>query len=478
MLYGYESGLFLLRRFNMRTIFSKYFCKFLFVAVIIAGISGCRPDIKSSEPDPYLKDKAQKYTDFLIRWHSTGLGGVSDIVFTDSARTQILRTSGSGDSTDWTAMYLVTQSVRYILTKEPQARQEVLRIAYYLHVVKDITGDPGYIARYAAPDMAPWNVEYPNPDNKYAGEGKYEGYFWLGKNVRDKYISWFWGLAWAFDAVEDEDMRSVIKQDFRDVILTLEKNNWKIIDPFGKIYSAADIMPDIRLSILVQAAHVIDEPYFWELLDKEYNRVCAVMPFASIAFFNRYMEYYAFINNYCVVEPLFRLWPDTLRFKYLFGVWKMNVRMWSSDTHNAFFDSVYYGICQRDGTCSAKELNSISADVYHTLTVMNDAPNYRRKVTCRDDLPLDQFSVWASSIIEKNKWFEELTGYSLGIEPQTSIAHETDDRCWEPMLWERSPYHTKCEGEEDQTYTGPGVDYLIGYWLGVYYGVLPGGNRT
>ena len=188
------------------------------------------------------------------------------------------------------------------------------------------------------------------------------------------------------------------------------------------------------------------------------------------------MEYYAFINNYSFAEPLFRLWPDKKRFSYLLGIWKMNVRKHSSDTHNAFFDSVYYGICLRSGVFNVKELNALADDVLHWLTVMNDAPNYRRKVVCRDDLPLDTFSVWASSVIEKNGWFEDLTGIRLGIEPQTAIAHEIDDRCWEPMLWERSPYHLKCSGEEDRTYTGPGVDYLIGYWLGVYYGLLPGGG--
>jgi hypothetical protein len=314
-----------------------------------------------------------------------------------------------------------------------------LRIANYLHIVKDITGDPGYLARYAAPDCPPWNVEYPDADNKYAGTGKYEGYFWLGHNVRDKYITWFWGLAWAYDAVDDGNMRATIRQDFRDVILTLEKNNWKIIDPFGDVYSAADILPDIRLSIILQAAHVIDEPYFWDLLDKEYKKVSPTFAFTTIAYINRYMEYYAFINNYSFAEPLFRLWPDKKRFSYLLGIWKMNVRKHSSDTHNAFFDSVYYGICLRSGVFNVKELKALADDVLHGLTVMNDAPNYRRKVVCRDDLPLDTFSVWASSVIEKNGWFEDLTGIRLGIEPQTAIAHEIDDRCWEPMLWERSP---------------------------------------
>jgi hypothetical protein len=406
-----------------------------------------------------------------MQWHSTGLGGVSDILFTDDSRQQILQTYGSGDSEDWTATYLVTQAIRYSITGDAEARAEVLRIAHYLHIVKDITGDPGYLARYAAPDQAPWNVETLNNDNRYLGTGDYGGDFWLGKNVRDKYITWFWGLSWAYDAVDDADMRATIQQDFRDVITTLHDHNWTIIDPWGQVYSAAKILPDIRLSILVQAAHVIDEPEFWSLLDEEYRKNEYALWLTSIAFFNKYYEYYAFINNYSNTQPLFRLWPDRTRLAHLFHIWDVNVRQWSNGGHNPFFDAVYYQGCLRLGGCDAGELDAIKDDAYQSLLDMYDAPNWQRAKTCTD-LPLDPFSVWAHQFLENNPWIGQLTG--IDIEPQTAAPHEVWDRCWESVLWECSPYHTSCSAPDDPAHTTHGVDYLIGYWLGVYYGILPG----
>ncbi len=444
----------------------KFLGTLLAAVIVLAAVP-----VGAEDFDPYLSQKAAEYTAWLQQWHSTGLGGVSDVVFTDESRTELYRTWGSGDSGDWTGTYLVTQAIRYAITGEQNARDEVLRIANYMHILKDITGDPGYLARYAAPNQAPWNVESQGADNFYLGEGVYDGYFWLGHNVRDKYITWFWGLSWAYETVDDADMRETIRQDFRDVILTLKDNDWTIIDPWGGVYSAAKILPDIRLSILVQAATVIDEPEFWQLLDEEYEKNEAALWLTTIAFFNRYMDYYAFINNYSNSQPLYRWWPDRRRLEHLFQVWNVNVRAWSNDGHNPFFDAVYYQVCLRLGTCEADELTAIEADAYQSLVDMNEAPNYQRAYTCTE-MPLDPFSVWADEFLTNNPWIGELTG--IDIDPQTLDAHEVWDRCWDSVLWERSPYHTSCNYGDDPTHTTHGVDYLIGYWLGVYYGILPG----
>ncbi|MCZ7583626.1 MAG: hypothetical protein M5R36_10020 [Deltaproteobacteria bacterium] len=268
--------------------------------------------------DPTLHQKAQDYTDWLIEWHSTGLGGVSDIVFTDETRTEIYRTWGAGDSEDWTATYLVTQAIRYLVTGETQARDEVLRIASYLHVVKDITGDPGYIARYAAPNEAPWNVEHIGADNLYVGEGEYADDFWLGHESRDKYITWFWGLAWAYEAVDDAAMRQTIRDDFRDVVDTLVSNNWIIVDPWGDTYAAASVGAGIRIPILAQVARVLDDPEYTALFDEEYEKARNTLGLSMFAFFNKYFEYFAFINNYSSVQGLFHAMPDRERFTHFF----------------------------------------------------------------------------------------------------------------------------------------------------------------
>jgi len=429
------------------------------------------PSALAEDFDSVLHPKAEAYTDWLIEWHSTGLGGVSDVVFTDENRTALYRLWGSGDSTDWTATYLVSQCLRYRVTGEAEARDEVLRIARYLHDVQAITEDPGYIARYAGPDEAPWNVESLGADNFYQGTGEYAGMFWLGHESRDKYMHWFWALTWAYLAVDDEEMRTTIRTDFVSVIEHLISNNWRIIDPWGNVYSAADIGPDLRLTFLLQVATVTGDQQWWDELDAEYERDKTLLWVTTIAFFNKYMEYYAFINSQAVWQPLFMLWPDRPRLEHLFDIWYANNRQWQENTHNPFFDAIYYEACLRLGNCDAGELTALEEESRQNLLEMNEAPNWQRQYTCTE-MELDPFSVWADEMLTNYPWLEELFG--IDIDPQTSEAHEVWDRCWASVLWERSPYHTSCGYEDDPTHVTHGMDYLIGYWLGVYYGILPG----
>ena len=430
--------------------------------------------------DSYLHQKAQDYTDYLMEWHSTGYGGVSDVLFTDDTRQELLRTWGSGDSGDWTGTYLVSQAIRYLVTGESEARDEVLRIGNYMLLLREVTGDPGYLARYAAPDQAPWNVETSDSDRFYPCEG-YDNCFWLGKNVRDKYITWYWGLAWAFDALKSDRGEDAVafceavKEAFSEVTLTLKGNNWRIVDPWGDTYSAAAILDDIRLAVILATAHVTSDDQFWEMLDEAYAWSSFSLLFSSITVFNVYMEYYAFINNYSNAQPLLRLWPDRKRFGHIFRIWLFNVRAWSSETHQTFFDAVWYGACLRYGHCDPDEMEWYKEDIRKGLRVMWEAPNYEREVTCRDDLPLDNFSVWADQFLTDNQWITDLTG--IDIDPQTAVAHELDDRCWSSVMWERTPYHVECTREENQAHTAHGADYLVAYWLAVWYGIVPGGGQ-
>lgn len=420
--------------------------------------------------DPVLHAKAYAYQDWLMQWHSTGLGGVSDVLFTDETRTELERMWGSGDSTDWTATYLVSQAIRYIVTGESEARDEVIRIAEYLHIVHDITGDPGYLARYAAPDMPPWNTEYAGGcDNCYPGVGVYDGYYWVGHQSRDKYMHWYWALTWAYLAVDDQAMRTMIRDDFVEVLETLIANGWKIIDPWGDIYAASDIGPDLRLSFLLQTAVVTEDPYWWQKLDEEFEKSRYLLWLTTIAFFNKYMDYYAFINSQAVMQPIFMLWPDRERLEHLFNIWYVNNRQWQEHTHNSFFDAVYYEACNRLGGCPQGELDFIESDAMIGMNAMYDAPNYQREKTC-PTLPLDQFSVFADQVLATFPWLEDL----INIDPQTAEAHTVENRCWASVLWERSPYHVSCDKPDDPAHVTHGMDYLISYWLGVYTGMLPG----
>ncbi|MCZ7585024.1 MAG: hypothetical protein M5R36_17795 [Deltaproteobacteria bacterium] len=111
----------------------------------------------------------------------------------------------------------------------------------------------------------------------------------------------------------------------------------------------------------------------------------------------------------------------------------------------------------------------IKDDFLNTLGRYYDPPAYKRAVTC-STMPLDDFSVWADQFIAMYPWLESV----VNINPQTADARELDDRHWTDMYWQSTPFEEACNHGEDKTYVGPGMDYLLAYWMGVYYGLLPG----
>lgn len=448
---------------------------------LLIGLTTLLSVCTSTDPDPnqdpgptepfdrYLHQKALDYGALIRQWHTTGLGGVTDILYTDETRTQIFRTWGAGDSTDWTTFYLVSQCLRYRITGHENALQEVERIAWYLHRVHTVTQHPGYLARYVGYDQAPWNVESLNAGNRHVGYGDFEGLFWLGHQSRDKFMHWFWGMAWAYDTAGDEVLKQTIREDMDRIARTLRDQNWKIIDPWGDTWPAANIGPDIRLEIMLATAHTTGDPFWWEELDREFDAVIGFLPLSMFHLFNKYFDYYAFINDIPVSNTIFRLWPDRERLRRFYDAWMWSTRQYTQGTHYALMDVVAYGGCLRLEDCRMEDVEYLHEDVRHGLTVFWDPPNYQRYVEC-PELPLDPFSVWAAGVIENNPWIGEL----ITIRPQTAIPHKIEDRCWESHLWEGGPYHVECHLPEDPTHTAPGDDYTLAYWFGVYYGMLPG----
>jgi hypothetical protein len=440
----------------------------IFPVIALALLAFCATASATSF-DPVLHQKALEYDELILTWHTTGLGGLTDVHFTDDTRTEMYRTGAAYDSTDWTAFYMVSQALRYIITGDQVAYDEVVRMSEYLHLVHTVTQDPGYIARYVADDEPPWNIENLSDPARVVGTGEFAGLFWLGHQSRDKYMHWYWGQSWAYDIIQDEDHRQIIRDDFERVTSTLIDNDWKIIDPWGDTWPAAEIGADIRLEILLATAHVTGDNYWWDQFDAEYDKVINLLPILTTHYFNRYFDYYAFINDVPVSNHLFRLWPDRERMQRFYDTWNKSTRRHQADTHSTLFNAIYYGACLRLEVCDETYIDELRADVLHGLDVFNDPPNYQRHMVI-PLLPLDPFSVWASDLLETLPWLQDL----INIDYQTAEAHLPENRCWKKHLWENSPYHIDCPQADDLSHTGPGLDYTLAYWFGVYFGLLPG----
>jgi len=444
------------------------------VFCVLAACSSSSPPTDSwVGPPPILERKAAGYQSFLERWHTGDLGGLTaGVQFTGEDRTEIDCVHHQGDSMIWTGMYLASQALRYRITGAPEARGEILRMVDYIHNAMDITQTPGYLARYAGIDRKPYNCHYPDDHGwKNHGTGPWEGYYWVDHTSRDQYSGALFGLSMAFDATDDPDTRAKIQRMFAAVVEMLVDNEWNITDQNGEWTGngAAWVGPIMRLSWLVQAAHVIDEPTYWELLDAQFRINQALLSIDTWAGLNRYSEYYGNNLRHLAFQSIFRLWPDRGQLEHFYEVWQSDNRPYVAATYNPWFDAVHVTGCRRLGLCEPAEMEQIARDALLTLEEYWDPPSYVREVTC-SELPLDPFSVWADEWLAGIPWLEEI----VKIDPQTDEPRRLTDRHWTDMYWQSTPFERSCHTTEDRTYTGPGMDYLLAYYMGLFYGLLPG----
>jgi len=437
-------------------------CLLLFVPLSTAG-----------EVDPELQSKADLYQEHLEQWHTPGLGALLSLEYTDQTRQEMACGRYQGDSTIWTGMYLASQAIRYIVTEDPDARAEVIRTAHYMHQLMEITQTPGYMGRFAGPntdefkcdcgDGHPWKVH---------GTGEWEGYYWIDHTSRDQYSGWWFGMAWAYDAVDDEQTRQTIREDCRAIMRMLEENEWNITDQNGEWTgnNAAWVGPVMRLAWILITAHVTDDPYYWELLEEQYVKNEPFLWVDTWSFINKYSEYYGNNLRHLAFGSIFRLWPDWDQAMNIWDIWQSANRPWVEGSLNPWFDAVHVTGCRRLGFCDPAELESIASDAERILRQYWDPPSYKREVTCSEQ-PLDPFSVWMNDLLNEYPWMREI----IDVHPQTAQARELTDRHWTDMYWQsHGVFEASCHTSENQAFVGPGMDYLLAYYIGIYYGMLPG----
>jgi len=432
------------------------------------------PALAGADFDPTLHQRADDYNQWLPEWHHGDLGGLTTAVaFTDTNYDELAAVHYQGDSLIWTGMYLGSQAIRYLITGEQQAHDEIETIVTYMHNAMDMTDTLGYMPRWAGHDEWPWNASFPDEHSwKVKGVGEWEGYFWVCQTSRDQYSGYIWGMAWAYDALQNETLKQWIRDDLADVAEMLETNQWHITDHNGQWTgnNAHWVGPLMRIAWLANIAHVLDEPYYWELLETQYQINKPFLAIDANSFINKYSEYYGNNLRHLAFQAIFRLWPDRAELEDLWNVWMKQNRPWVKNTNNPWFDAVHVTGCLRLGVCDEDELADIEEDTSRTLGLYWDVPNAKPEITC-SDMELDPFSVFMNDLLNEVPWLREL----IDIKPQTKDPRELNDRHWTDMYWQsHGVFEASCYHAAEPLFVGCGFDYLVAYYVSVYYGILPG----
>ncbi len=181
----------------------------------------------------WLEDKAREYNrDYQDRFSPYGL-------------TVEIDPKGAywnyGDSAMWTGTYLAGAAYFYAVTKEPYALANLDKALAATTRLREITGVPGLIARAYENDEWVGRAEHPHimPDeneHRYlVKDGPYKGWRVLTTASRDQYTGVFWGNATVFDVVDDSSLKARAAANIVSMASHIWDNKMRIVDPDGKM---------------------------------------------------------------------------------------------------------------------------------------------------------------------------------------------------------------------------------------------------
>ena len=434
--------------------------------------------IRIGDPDaagPMAK-RARDYQDVYVArhlWNGLSLGAR-----TPDDPEGNYRLTTYGDCAFVSGQCTMAQAFRYGALKSEEALAVLGGQIEGWRFFQRMTGVPGLIGRCYAHIDDPWNDGefngrdyYPeNPDGRfYRGTGEFDGYLWRGDASRDQVTGAVLGMAMAHDLVDDPELKQTAATFLTELADHVWDNGLYIVDPgdrqttYGEMDAYfIDGLP-VRnglnavcdLAWFKVAHHVSGEErfseYYEELaVDRDYISIMRDHQWVynlmgyNIKWYNTYMAFENWfhlmrLENDPVKRPLYHeIFRDTL--------W-LNIE---DKTRNR------RGIKEYNPVKTAWYLYSTGEHnpeiLYHALwqlVVFPEAPLRDRRVENS-----------SNPDIEKNP--DEPTE---ALYPLPSNLRTPD-----MVIWHRNPF--SLDGGSDSGEERTGCDYLLPYWMAVYYGYL------
>jgi len=354
-----------------------------------------------------------------------------------------------GDAPIWTSFYLASQSYRYAATKDDKALNNARRAIKGIKSLFDVTGERGLMARYF-----------------FMNENKSGDDIFFCKNIpnclylddvsRDQYIGVMFGLGIAHDLLPNAE-KNIIRSLISDIVYFLEKNEWKIRNADG-IKRFGGIMNPNSLFAIGSASHLLAFTQIYKNVAEDfgadkylaYQKKYAKMLRHIYLSTNLDYGYFAIALHYASFFNLIRLEDDEnikilYKKEFIKRLWKL-----TKGHQNALFNSIYIIVIGYD--------NYVVRETKHLLYDFPNAP--RRNLFVRNSNRKDietRISIMGLITFENNIEFAR-NPLPIAERPPTDF------------LWQRSSFMLDGGGNGNVQY--PGVDFLLPYWMGRYYGFI------
>jgi hypothetical protein len=463
----------------------------------------------------HLHHRARAYTAWL-RSRLMPLGGVMRGYFADTTFTDLQAYGGTRDSPIWTGTYLAAEALRYQVTGAPDARAQIDETVRVLDRWWRISGDQGYLARYAAPTSSPPEVLaiFDPAEAENHRDVSFEGdtWHWKGNTSRDQYQGVMLGYALAYDATDDEALREIIRARVVELIeqlMVFEERTVKlVVDGFPLtvqmdlghcVYTNDDTSGGVPvMTITTNPFELLDAGVltFWPN-PAEFLRQVPMLSWLPDVYQNgqaiQLGGMFAAALHVTENVPAYAARRQAIQAHYdaYFAEW-LDVSQGWSDTNTC--GSSYHGLniafepawswvrLEADAARRAQLQTTVLRD--RLWDQVSDHKNvffafiYTSQASAADDtaaaidLHRTQLALFPPApntgrIVDNTGEYPadpDCEGLSL-------VAIDVDDRVPSTFMWERNPWKL-VETGEPSTLLYSGVDYLVTYWMARAFGYL------
>ena len=354
-------------------------------------------------------------------------GGIIDPVYDSPTGTTIVGYTRCADSALWTGAWLAAESYHYAVDQSPTALTNVKNAIAAIQGLVDVTGHnqlarcmftPGW--QFAA------GVESEESASGNAINQAPPTWVWVGTTSRDEVVGVYFGLAVAYDLVNDPNVHASIGPIAHLIGGFISGNTFWSSD--GSITTTFADRPEEADDVVDTTKHVnpgdgISGPLITVPFD---SGVLVDVNGGNGSYFKFNLDYMSFFN-------LVRYNPNSSQD---LGAY-VDVRNYTANHQNPYFDMIDHAL---------RGANDFDTEVQPLLDQWLLRP--------KRDLYVDN-----TKLVKNCSTGEACSPIPVPMRPTTDF------------LWQRDPFQLAGGGYD--TIEGAGVDYVLPYWMGRYYGVIP-----
>ena len=375
----------------------------------------------------------------IIQSRHLPFGTVLNPIFTAPDSIAIRGYTRCGDSAIWTGHYLAAESFRYAATNSPEALVNLRKALAGLTMLTDITGSD-LLARCAVPLSSPYSAGIQSEESAngiYPATYNSQPWIWVGNTSRDQYSGVFFGLSTAYDMIKDAALQAAIAVLCTRLLNNLVNHGWNVVMPSGAVSTTFLLRPDQQLAFLQIGQHVNASQFASPYSQQAVLAFSVPIPLAVDAS-NSQSSYFKFNLDFINLYSLIRLEANTSR-KSVYEGGFASVRIATANHLNPHFNMIDRALHGPDAARDAETRAALDAWLLRPRT----------------DLLID----WRGKIPTCGNADEACNPLPVAARPPSDF------------LWQLDPY--QLAGGGSGIIETAGIDYILPYWMGRYYGVIP-----